>query len=220
VRWSDLFDQRARLVAELEKTGTTIDYLLLDIQDVQDKGLQAELWQGGYDRDRWLRLALEWFGDLGNPQPQERSAWIGNDVNEPRIWSLAEAGRQPTFRTPDWARLPRLEADEAPEGPRAQVGGDRFRGITVPMALAEEAVRLHVRDGLGRRRLEVRLPGLGEWAARGTLYWYEVGKPAGLWLDEDNRLCWGPAITPVWKDREQRGHASAPTPVALRLPRP
>jgi acyl-ACP thioesterase len=50
-------------------------------------------------------------------------------------------------------------------------------------------VRLRVRDGLGRRRIDVRLPGLGEWSARAVLHRHQVGKPAGLWIEKD-RLRW------------------------------
>ena len=193
--------------------------------------MQAEVGHARRDHEKLSRLALEWFGDLGNPQPQERATWPGKDArNLTPLAAVDDGVGQPrfilgssTFRTPDWGRLPRLDDDEPPGDTRAQVGGDQVRGITVPTALAEEAVRLHARDGLGRRTLEVKLPGLGEWGARGTLYWYKVGRPAGLWLDEDNRPCWGPAITPVWNREQDRGAAegcncSHPCRAALAAP--
>lgn len=100
---------------------------------------------------------------------------------------------------------------------------EQSRGITVPYVWAEEAVQLHVRERLGRRKLEASLPGLGEWAARAIIYWHDnVGHPGGLWL-EQGRLRYGPAITPIWgdeSDRERRNQAIAPTPGSLRLPRP
>jgi hypothetical protein len=99
--WSDLFDQRARLVHELEKAGTTIDYLLLDLRDVPDKGLRAEIWRGGYDQERALRLALEYFGDLGNPQPQERTLWFG--AGTPDVGPKVVVPGLPTSRTPEVA---------------------------------------------------------------------------------------------------------------------
>ena len=42
-----------------------------------------------------MRLALEWFGDLRNPQPQERSKWLED-------WVFPGDDGPPTFRTPDW----------------------------------------------------------------------------------------------------------------------
>jgi hypothetical protein len=113
-----------------------------------------------------------------------------------------------------------VTAVETAEG--RQEGDDKTRGTTLPTTLIEEAVRLKERDRLGRRKLDEKLHGLGDWGARVVLYWHEVGKPAGLWL-EDDRLRWGPAITEVWdreQDREQHDKAIAPTPRWLSLPRP
>jgi hypothetical protein len=79
-----------------------------------------------------------------------------------------------------------------------------------------------VEKGEGRRVIAGLVPGLTEWTVRQILAWHEVGKPAGLWLDELGRLRRGPAIRPVYgreQDREQREGKVSPTPVALRLPR-
>ena len=113
--WSDLADpaRRARLVAELSKAGTSIDHLLLDLRDVHDPGMRREVAEAGDDREMLLRLALEWFGDLGNPQPTERSRWIGRDIEDVTIFGLDEVDRQPTFQTPDFGRLHRLDDDLA-----------------------------------------------------------------------------------------------------------
>jgi hypothetical protein len=92
------------------------------------------------------------------------------------------------------------------------------KGARVPYGLAEEAVRRHEQEGLGRRPLAAEIPGLTDWFVRQILAWHEVGKPAGLWL-EDDRLRWGVSITPIWQDREQREQTTSPTPVELVLPR-
>jgi hypothetical protein len=158
------------------------------------------------DYGPWLRALVH---DVSGFSATGADEYLWNEEDEPRIRELVDEALAPKTETPE-------------ESKRRQAKDDTVKG-TVPFALAEEAVRLHVRDGSGRRTLERDLPGLGDWGARRTLYWYKVGKPAGLWLDEDDRLCWGPAITPIWdreQDREQRGHAIAPTPAALRLPRP
>ena len=92
----------------------------------------------------------------------------------------------------------------------------------IPTSLVEEAVLKHVREGLGRRTLARDLPGLTEWTAGQILRWYKVGKPVGLWLDEQDRLRWGAAITaisPAEQGWEQRDKTVSPTPAALRLPR-
>jgi hypothetical protein len=98
---------------------------------------------------------------------------------------------------------------------------DDLKGARVPYGLAEEAVRWHEQEGLGRRPLAAEIPGLTDWFVRQILAWHEVGKPVGLWL-EDGRLRWGVSITPIWgddQDREQREQTTSPTPVALVLPR-
>ncbi len=101
-----------------------------------------------------------------------------------------------------------LTDDEDPEG-----------GALLPRELVERAVQLHAGpERLGRRRVGQE-PGLTDWYAGQILRWYERGKPKGLWLDDDDRLCWGMAITPVWRDRKQPGALPAPTCSHLRLPR-
>jgi hypothetical protein len=149
-----------------------------------------------------------------------------------RLWESQYggwAGRMGAFQELFWEQvLAVLEIDEpAPAvGEPAELSRshDETRvSAEIPTELVEKAVQLRAKDRLGRRKLEGAIPGLGEWWARLVLYWYKAGKPAGLWLDEHDRLRWGPAITPVWgreQDREQRRGANAPTPIALRLPRP
>jgi hypothetical protein len=78
-------------------------------------------------------------------------------------------------------------------------------GAFLPFTLIERALRMHVRDGRGRRTLAAAFPGLTEWTASQLLRWYRVGKPDGLWLDEGDRL--------------QVGARLAPTRDGVRLPR-
>ena len=119
--WTELVSRRARLVAELSKAGTSIDHLL-DLRDVRDPDIRREVEEAGDDREKLLRLALEWFGDLGDPQPEERSDWLGTDINDVRIFGRAD--REPTFRTPSFERLPPLEDrpddDQPAEAPLAE----------------------------------------------------------------------------------------------------
>jgi hypothetical protein len=180
VRWSDLCDQPARLAIELEKIGTTGPALVLDLRDAaRDHGaLQEELTRVG--PGGWLRLALEWFGDLGHSQPTNRTLWSGR------------------FRTPGWTvrRFPPLNDEgqiEAPP-PRTRHGATRAPG-PIPLALVERAVQLHERDGFGRRRIAKMVPGLSPYKAEQILGWYGHGKRRGLWLDGRGRLKWSRAIS-------------------------
>jgi hypothetical protein len=117
VRWSGLSDWR--LEVELAKLGLTIRDLECDVRDVPE----FKPWIETLSPDAWRRLALEHFGDQGNPQPRERSEW--------HLWGY----------TPDWpgGRLPPLDDDEAPA--EAPPGNDRY-GKDYPGAPVEEVVRL------------------------------------------------------------------------------
>lgn len=140
---------------------------------------------------------------------------VADDAASERAWALVAAALPPDDGPP----LP--DGDTASSTRRADT---ETTGVVVPTALAQEAVQLHERDGLGRRKLDTEIPGLGEWGARVVLYWHGVGKPAGVWLDEQGLLRWGPAIDAVWDgrehEREQQSRAIAPTPPWLRFPRP
>jgi hypothetical protein len=90
LRWSELLrSDPERLEIELAEAGTTLADLADDLRDVPEKKAIAE----GLSIKARQRRALEWFGDQGNPQPEERTEWFG------------------TGRTPDWGHLPRLEDD-------------------------------------------------------------------------------------------------------------
>jgi hypothetical protein len=88
--WSEL--PRWRLEVELAKIGTTISEFVCDARDVPE----LQPWIEDLSPDAKLQVALEWFGDQGNPQPAERQDWHGYG------------------RTPDWlgGRLPALEDGE------------------------------------------------------------------------------------------------------------
>jgi hypothetical protein len=94
--WSEL--PRWRLEVELAKIGTTISEFVCDARDVPE----LQPWIEDLSPDAKLQVALEWFGDQGNPQPTERQDWHGYG------------------RTPDWlgGRLPRLRDGGAPAAPR------------------------------------------------------------------------------------------------------
>jgi hypothetical protein len=206
VRWSELPSvDPVRLEIELANAGTDQISLVCDAYDVP----KLEQILEGLSKEAALRVALEWFGDQGNPQPpreqRTESPWTGY--------------------TPDFGRLHRLDDAEPVESrqPRTRKPRDQTREPgEIPTDLVGQAVRHHAETSAGRRKIPIAVPGLGEWAAGQILKWYSVGKPAGLWLDEHDRLQWGAAITPIWdweQGREQSGDAVSPTPDALRLPR-
>jgi hypothetical protein len=157
------------------------------------------LWESRDGPDWWFTKGAFW------------DVWWAQALPVLGLGALVDDGRPHVEGEADVA------ADEKPSDTHTGVSADHVSRVTVPFALAEEAVQLHVREGHGRRPLEQKLPGLGNWGARAVLYWYRAGEPAGLWLDEHERLCWGPAINPVWgreQDREQHDQADAPTPVS------
>jgi hypothetical protein len=89
------------LEIELAKLGIKIDDLVNDAEDVPELREAMKL----LSRDAKVKLALEWFGDQGHPQPEKRTRPI-----------VATFDGEPVYgsRTPDWGRLPRLE-DDTPE---------------------------------------------------------------------------------------------------------
>lgn len=112
MRWAEL--PPARRAIELGNLGITAQDLVLDLRDAA-RGipeLRDALARCGPSED-YVRLALEWFGDEGQPQPRERSYW---SVSSGRAEN-AVAGSPPGYRTPDWpdwpgGRMPRLDDDE------------------------------------------------------------------------------------------------------------
>src|SRR4029450_9799741 len=123
--WSDLFDRPGRLAVELNKVGTTSRFLVLDLRDAarDNSPLQPELDRVG--PAGWLLLALEWFGDLDNPQPTNRTLWSGS------------------FRTPDWTapRLPPLDEEDKPATPTRVTIEPDLSGRPLPAVAVLEARR-------------------------------------------------------------------------------
>lgn len=107
---------------------------------------------------------------------------------------LAAANRELARTMGDIRGLPTV-AEQAVDG----------AGAFLPFKLIERALRMHVRDRYGRRKLAGKIPGLTEWTAGQLLRWYRVGEPNGLWLDADGRV--------------QVGARLAPTRDGVRLPR-
>ena len=105
VRWVDLLDDPARLEVELAKAGATTAFLERDLVDVPE--LRAEL-KFLRTKAARLRRALEWFGDEGHPQPKSRT--------RPAVMAFGKGEIVYGGLTPDWGPLPRLDADERPEG--------------------------------------------------------------------------------------------------------
>jgi hypothetical protein len=116
VIWSSL--SRAERATALARHGITIRHLLADLQDVMehDESALAGAWVRCKTEEDLELLAFEYFGDLGRPQPTQRTEWP--------LWG----------RTPDWpdGRLPQAEA---PRPRHRQV--DEF-----PMETFEELDRL------------------------------------------------------------------------------
>ena len=83
------------------------------------------------------------------------------------------------------------------------------RGTVIPEQLVEEALKRHVREGHGRRKL-ADIPGLTEHQARVILQWFEVGPPAGdrglpaLVTDEDRERGQGSGRVPPRKPSNRR----------------
>jgi hypothetical protein len=154
---------------------------------------------------------------------EEILAYYGG--NEPAMRrELTRSGRESQLRVIAESLVALTPAVEAkPEaGGQSPANMDAPQGVVLPTPLVEEAMRLHVHEQLGRPKLQVELPGLGDWGARAVLQSAKAGKPYGLWL-EDDRLRWGAAITPVWSPGAPPGagaRANAPAPPRLRLPRP
>jgi hypothetical protein len=118
-RWSDL--SPVELEVELAKAGVTAKELVRDAQDVPElKPIMKRL----KSRDAKLRLAVEWFGDEGHPQPKERQRRV-----------MFYGGPEAIVYydpSPDWGQLPGL-ADEseayevAPEGTDRTAGGRPYK---------------------------------------------------------------------------------------------
>jgi hypothetical protein len=140
MRWVDLLrDDPARLEVELAKAGTSAIYLVRDAFDVPE--LRDVMRRLRTDEAR-LRLALEWFGDGGHPQPTKRT----------RPALLVTEGRPAVLGkvTPEWGQLPKLDDDEPAEG---QQGRRRIPRQRPPQAIASSVVQ-QLKGELEQRRAD------------------------------------------------------------------
>jgi hypothetical protein len=177
-----------------------------------------------------LEAAQLYFGEneAERSDDPDRSGWGADDLkNPPARWEVeAELDSVPlplgVASADEYLLVNGPLAEGRPE-PLEQPPDDDARGVLVRFAHVEKAVQLRTRDGLGRGKLMAAVPGLGDWGARAILVCVKAGKPLGLWLDDDDQLRWGAAISPVWgreQNLEQLEQAIAPAPGWLRLPRP
>jgi hypothetical protein len=115
--------QTLGVATALETIGTTIEFVLLDLQDAatENPALQEALDRCESDKER-LELALEWFRD--HPQPTERSEWV-----EGIVYGRPTA----TVETPTWTGpFPRFEDDELKGEPgRAATRPELPKGVNV-----------------------------------------------------------------------------------------
>jgi hypothetical protein len=103
VRWSELPPERLEI--ELAKLGITVRDLVRDAHFVPE----LKPWFRKLSKETKQKVALEWFGDEGHPQPEERNVPVGViAVTSPdwgRLPSLDDAGqpkaRKPRHRHPD-----------------------------------------------------------------------------------------------------------------------
>jgi hypothetical protein len=210
--WSALLrDDPARLEVELARRGLRLRDLVNAVEDDPEAAVIAARLQSAQARERF---AVEWFGDEQHHQPAKHT---------PRVVVYHAPGLATYYPSPpQWGVLGQLE--DAVE-PGTEEPGSATREIPfglVEQAVLQRAAAARERRRAGRRTVSQLVPGLTDWMARQILAWNRIGKPAGLWLDDHDRLCWGPAITPIYEraqNRAQQGRADSPTPRALRLPR-
>ena len=101
--WSRLLrDDPVRLKIELAKAGTTLGDLARDIRDVPEMSELTEKML----RPEKQRLALEYFGDQGHPQPEDRRNWVSGTSPARTHWR----------KTPEFRRLPQLPDDDRSVG--------------------------------------------------------------------------------------------------------
>jgi hypothetical protein len=176
-----------RVVKALDKIGTTIEFVLLDLRDAtrNNPALQEALEWCESDEER-LDLAFEWFRD--HPQPTERSAWVEG---------VAYGQRTATVRTPTWRgpfpllledeHEPKSEPGPPPELPKGVLA---YRHATIKQAVTlfangttrndvAKAVKLQPKDATRVRNLVdgglLRLNEEGKLVVHPT-----VGRPRGL----------------------------------------
>jgi hypothetical protein len=153
--WSDLLrDDPARLKVELAKAGVSSEDLVLAVHDVPELRETCRLL--GRDFEALFRLALEWFGDKGQLEPEKRSRpdlLLWRDEGPRYGWPLRHFGRLP--RLEDEERAP-VEVEERQAGKARHRPPDPIPRETVKALKLELAKRQACR---GNRKL-VRERGL------------------------------------------------------------
>jgi hypothetical protein len=105
-----------RLDVELARAGTTRWALTQDVQDVVE--LRETCKPLRHNEAALLRLALEWFGDRGEPQPERRRGWglsFIEATSEGDTYIELDGKPAAVSRTPSFGKLPRLDNDDAPD---------------------------------------------------------------------------------------------------------
>ena len=123
--WSRLFrDDPVRLEVELKKAGTTLNNLALDTRDVPELSDMT-----GMSANARRLLALQYFGDEGHPQPENRRE------RKRRKSTSSRDRRVVMFKTPAFGQLPRLPDDERPaeDGDGAEFAETAQTGVELPM---------------------------------------------------------------------------------------
>lgn len=202
----------------------------------------------GYSRDVIWDFAARFGPEDPITKAIEKARTVPGFAEEIHRVELEIGGLEGAFLYPPRAELEKLKAEHRDlvvealkeDAPGAESDAlDAEGGAVLAVELVERAVQLRrASERAGARRVgklrlsrDPDLPGLTQWYAGQILRWYKRGKPEGLWLDDDDgRLRWGTAITPVSlnreqpgagfaSDREQPGAGSAPACSHLRLPR-
>jgi hypothetical protein len=137
----------AQLELELAKAGTTPEYLIRDAQD--EPALHTAMSLLATD-DAKLRLALEYFGDDGHPQPTRRTP--------PNTGAFGDHALYGSL-TPEWGLLPRLkDGQPKPRKPRQRPPGQISRAAVQALMLELERRKAKPRDReLTQRRIAARV---------------------------------------------------------------
>lgn len=178
--WSELAgpERRVELEIELAKIGTRPEDVVADALDIAElRPLIEDL-----SPEARLRVALEWFGDQGNPQPprSERTNW------------------HVTGYTTDWpgGRLPLLEDATAAVRPAKRRGPPPAAELTGwPRDPFEKVVELRVTRGWGKHTIANHDGVKGRIADRqvgNIIRLIEAGRL--LWDKENRRIRTGPGF--------------------------
>jgi hypothetical protein len=141
---------------ELANCGTRPEYLVRDAEDVPELRQRMKLLSSFEAK---LRLALDWFGDQGHPQPEKRTRPATASFDDYVVYGDP---------TPDWRRLPRLDETGQPKArkprhrPPAPVPETKIKQLKWELAqrkrrpgdreLTQE--KIAGRLGLGRMRIQ------------------------------------------------------------------